>query len=272
MSSRIDDLLEKYGGNAESGLRSEEKELIETLSNPRKQISALDLLAQGRNSKKRQQPVLEIIVDEDTDESSPETDSQQVLVWTDPEERVEQCRGDLSAKNLRSVSISSLKEHQINSKTLVHLNLSYNQLNSVSWIATVSMPKLLSLDLSHNEIQTIQFPFQLALESLNLNYNRITQLHGLRHLEALKTLQLSSNKIHSVFGLENLQQLEKLNLGNNCLRSLMSIRSLSLCRVSQLFVYITGISYYLVSTINHFARKSFRKEFILSFSYYFSPS
>ena len=77
---------------------------------------------------------------------------------------------------------------------------------------------LTTLDLSHNNIKTIDLSALTGLTNLNLTHNNLTNL-TVTGLTNLKELHISSNKIHAIYGLNALVNLEVLNAWGNNLTS-----------------------------------------------------
>ena len=65
------------------------------------------------------------------------------------------------------------------------------------------------------------------LESLDLQYNQLTEVKGLENLAQLEWLWLGGNKLTDVKGLEKLTQLEVLYLGANKLTSVKGLENLT---------------------------------------------
>ena len=77
---------------------------------------------------------------------------------------------------------------------------------------------LTTLDLSHNNIETIDLSALTGLTRLNLTHNSLADL-TVTDLTNLKELHISSNKIHAIYGLDALVNLEVLNAWGDNLTS-----------------------------------------------------
>lgn len=98
---------------------------------------------------------------------------------------------------------------------LQHCYLNNNKITSFT---AVVAPKLLTLDLSHNEISAVPesddgFKGHELLEFLDLSRNKLTNLSVLRGMPNLKQFYASSNvNIRKLQGLEECRSLEILHL------------------------------------------------------------
>lgn len=92
---------------------------------------------------------------------------------------------------------------------LKSLDLSYNQIQTVQTLW--DLPALQELNMEHNDLTTTEnLPDMPMLERLSLAYNKIKEVKDLDHLKNLVVLELQNNVIEHVVGLENLEKLEKL--------------------------------------------------------------
>lgn len=133
---------------------------------------------------------------------------------------------------------------------LIELNLSYNQItslnslnkkrpegdeteywprlqhcylnsNKISTFTVINAPKLLVLDLSHNDISIIPetddgFKGHETLEWLDLSRNKLTSLAMIRGMPNLKELFATANtNIRKLNGLDECARLERLHLRGN---------------------------------------------------------
>ena len=113
--------------------------------------------------------------------------------------------------------------------SLTHLNLSDNQLVSVfnvseTKVASYCLPALRSLDLSHNELTSLEaasLPARLNNLLLNSNYIRQLGPESLASVKELRELDLSNNQLnHLPPDLLHGLRLHTLSLANNTLSSL----------------------------------------------------
>jgi len=99
------------------------------------------------------------------------------------------------------------------------LDLSFNLLQDLPSDLPLTLPHLVSLNLSHNRLSSIPdsiFGF-LHLRELNVSHNNLSELPpSICLLDKLRKMNASDNQIHRLPpGIEQLQSLEKLNLLNN---------------------------------------------------------
>lgn len=132
------------------------------------------------------------------------------------------------------VILNSLFWWQANSsytwRELVSLNLSGNSITEVHPAAVHLVPKLRSLDLSHNSLSSwsIDLSSLSDLEELDLSYNRIAQLPDLHtKLGNLKSLRLAQNKLTVLDGLAKLYGLVTLDVRSNRIAELDAVRAIS---------------------------------------------
>lgn len=91
------------------------------------------------------------------------------------------------------------------------LVLSLNKISKINNLPST----LLHLDLSQNQITSIPDLSLPRLEELILDLNQIIQISGLKNCVNLRTVSLNNNKISSITGLEKCSLLEKLLLYRN---------------------------------------------------------
>ena len=113
------------------------------------------------------------------------------------------------------------------------LNTAQNNLIAIREIAFIQSQMLLHLDLSYNEIQSINKSDDVLLANLiylNLQGNKIATTAGLQNINFIQTLNLAQNELTEIPKLwfkhvkdQNLQ-LKKLNLGNNHFNCTCSIQ------------------------------------------------
>ena len=90
------------------------------------------------------------------------------------------------------------------------------------------LTQLESLDLQYNQLTDVTGLENLTrLTKLNLNVNKLTEVKGLENLAQLEWLWLGGNKLTDVKGLEKLTQLEVLYLGANKLTSVKGLENLT---------------------------------------------
>lgn len=101
------------------------------------------------------------------------------------------------------------------------LQICYLNSNKISALTVINAPKLLKLDLSHNDISTVPetddgFKGHENIEWLDLSRNKLTSLAMIRGMPNLKELYVFSNtSIRKLNGLEECAKLEKLHLRAN---------------------------------------------------------
>ncbi|KAL7521870.1 hypothetical protein ACHAWX_006562 [Stephanocyclus meneghinianus] len=132
------------------------------------------------------------------------------------------------AAGLRGRRVSKMSDHH--STQLIDSNISILPKR----IPTLSrFPKLVSLNLSHNELFRTKtalaglssLPF---LSSINLSYNRLSNMKDVfMHIGNVKELILSGNEITSSQGLDRLFSLERLSLDQNKIQHLATISGLA---------------------------------------------
>ena len=96
-------------------------------------------------------------------------------------------------------------------ENLVSLDLSYNQLHSLNTPALSALPHLKHLDVSNNLLVRLATGgdnhLPATLESLDVSCNNLMRICGLDKCMDLKRLNLASNKLKTVTGLEFLASL-----------------------------------------------------------------
>lgn len=128
---------------------------------------------------------------------------------------------DLSKRNLSDF----IPPLQLNTMNLTHLYLDYNNLSTFPSDIITEMPRLLLLNLAHNQISII--PDEIGelseLRELVLSNNLITEVgEGLGKLRKLESLDLSSNDLTDLpFSLfTHMESLECIDVSHNGLRFL----------------------------------------------------
>uniref|UniRef100_A0A182J4J9 Leucine rich immune protein (Coil-less) n=1 Tax=Anopheles atroparvus TaxID=41427 RepID=A0A182J4J9_ANOAO len=116
-----------------------------------------------------------------------------------------------------------------NLQPLESLTITRCRVRTFSFDTYINNPKLLSLDLSNNEIQTIapttiQTPFELAIENLYLSFNRLesVDMTAFVSLAALRGLDLSHNNLMKLAASSTVTwpKFDFLNLDSNQLKTL----------------------------------------------------
>lgn len=100
------------------------------------------------------------------------------------------------SKNTLTVFDDSLLK--VLSKTLLKLNVSYNNVRTVQSVADKNVTKIISLDFSHNNIYSLSknfFKLVPNLQYLDLSFNRIHSLknYDLKYLSSLKVICVNNN-------------------------------------------------------------------------------
>ncbi len=161
----------------------------------------------------------------------------------------------LSALRILNLSSNNIKDINVikNLKNLESLDLSSNHISDVTPIEGLGQ-SILSLDISYNPIPFSQLKFienwtQLhnlgmsgfnldssqitfvsrfsSLRSLDLGFNRLTNITPLASLTGLRELFLYSNMIKDISPLANLKNLEWLNAGANMISNLSPLQNLT---------------------------------------------
>jgi Leucine-rich repeat (LRR) protein len=129
-------------------------------------------------------------------------------------------------KRSSSVSSQSLKQNATVKANTIPVKLSGQQLTGVTEEQLSEWSTIRQLDLSYNIIQSMLFlqdPSDQSkcacpeLRTLNLSFNRISKIEGLKGCLQLIELNLQKNKIDKISGLNSLKRLKLLNLQNNCI-------------------------------------------------------
>lgn len=134
--------------------------------------------------------------------------------------------------NLSSNQINSLaslnRKRPEGDETEYWPRLQYCYLNSnkIMTFTAIVAPKLLHLDLSHNEISSVPegdegFKGHEQLQFLDLTRNKLTTLANIRGMPNLKVLYVAGNvNIRKINGLEECQSLERLSLRGNSISAI----------------------------------------------------
>lgn len=129
----------------------------------------------------------------------------------------------LKTLDLSYNEISSISSHSITGLTnLLHLNLSGNRINNITSDAFKGIPSLLSLDLSNNELKYVEegsFLILINLEYLKVASNNLTDIAELfAGMENLLVLDISQNNINMFDYAFLPRQLLELNLKQNAIK------------------------------------------------------
>lgn len=126
---------------------------------------------------------------------------------------------DLSWNNLRDIKWIA------NLNSIKYLDVSDNNINNISAIS--SMNNLLSLDLSNNQINRISPIWgRNSLRILDLSNNNISNLSSLFWINNLEYLNISNNLVSSVYPLRDSNNLEYINVSwNNSLSNISYLTS-----------------------------------------------
>ena len=108
------------------------------------------------------------------------------------------CHDEHSHSEFFSLIVSSKRlPPTLSSHQVTELNLSNLQLVQIASFPFDCFPKLQSLDLSHNQLRSIDIDWakltETSIEHLNLSYNQLDTLLFLKDLQYLRTLNVSEN-------------------------------------------------------------------------------
>ena len=106
-----------------------------------------------------------------------------------------------------------------------HLDLGENELTSLTELQPFQ--RLLSLDVSHNNVETLTQQLPDSLLHLNASYNRLESADGIGELPRLIELNLSYNLLTSCQPLESLLHVQVILLGGNRISSLVGLEPLA---------------------------------------------
>eukprot|EP00388_Colpodella_angusta_P040331 GDKK01049912.1.p1 GENE.GDKK01049912.1~~GDKK01049912.1.p1 ORF type:complete len:308 (+),score=110.79 GDKK01049912.1:43-966(+) len=101
--------------------------------------------------------------------------------------------------------------------------------NRISKLVKIQIPTIKRLNLSENQISSVDETFDghLELQSLNLSKNQLKSCDGIVGLPELRELDLSENQITSIGSMNDCPNLESLDLSGNQLTTLENIANLS---------------------------------------------
>ncbi|XP_078677212.1 uncharacterized protein LOC144913934 [Branchiostoma floridae x Branchiostoma belcheri] len=131
--------------------------------------------------------------------------------------------------------------------SISHLLLSYNHITSVNRSELLPYRNLIRLDLAENRIGFVDsFPNLLQLQNLNLEKNKITEIHSgtFSNLPQLLELSLSTNQISDIAAdaFANLHWLKKLDLSSNQITIIQSDIFANLQVLKELFLNFNNIT------------------------------
>lgn len=111
---------------------------------------------------------------------------------------------------------------------IIEADFSHNNIKNIDESVQL-LPRVEHLDLSHNQIDTIQNVQWLSrLTFLDLSHNNIHQLDSLHtKLGNLKTLNLAGNRIRHLQGLSKLFSLVNLDISNNDIAEINEVKHIS---------------------------------------------
>lgn len=231
-NSEIRQILSKYDLNANGKIDIRELELV--LMGKCSTPKAADLLFQ--------EPM--VIVEPEEDEILPEPPNQAVEMEFEAAVEIIQeptplNLSDVYPKNIKRqvlrlqdpLEFSRLDEFDLSN--VIALILPGNNIQDVESVLQQMprMPHLNILDLSRNGVSKLTdrtFDAFPLLEILDLGYNQIQHIGGLRTNFKLRALNLCCNQIRVVKNLEQLRELEILDLSRNSIHSTISLRALSM--------------------------------------------
>lgn len=130
----------------------------------------------------------------------------------------------------KSIDFSSLIDFSYSFSNIVLLVLRNNKLSSITDLQLMNhFPNLTELDLSYNNfsgaINDNDFPRRL--KSLDLSYNKLSNIAGILCCSNLTSLKISNNLIKTFYGLP--PKIVKLDMSYNKISSASTIRTLSIC-------------------------------------------
>lgn len=125
-------------------------------------------------------------------------------------------------------------------KRMLKLDLSFNQLRSISEFPSSNFPVLEELYLIGNKIKNMDPIAIPSLKLLELGDNRIRVMENLDHLPSLESLWLGRNKLEQIQNLESLVKLKSLSLQSNRITSISGIDHLH--KLEELYLSHNGIT------------------------------
>jgi len=129
---------------------------------------------------------------------------------------------------LRALRFLNLSKNEINVMpddfgemvSLRELNLSHNQIECLPCKKVDVLSSLRELSASNNRISAIPLEYEhLRIQHIDVSFNRIRDLPGLRNFKTVRTLNLSDNIIETVpESVEKMSMLKRLDVSGNCVR------------------------------------------------------
>lgn len=134
---------------------------------------------------------------------------------------------DVSHLDIAENELASLAELAPFSQ-LMSLDVAHNNVEELSGLS----PTLLHLNASYNRLESMSSVSSLGkLVELNVSYNLLTSLQPIEPLSNLQVLLLGGNRISSLIGLSSLSRLELLDVRFNYIEKTSEVRPL-LCRAA----------------------------------------
>jgi Leucine-rich repeat (LRR) protein len=144
------------------------------------------------------------------------------LTWEDYDKKLLKIE-NLYIENKGIYEITSDFSDLLEYSNIKNLSLKGNKIKELPWNVTLKKSKLISLDLSYNQITNIPNTFEgcYSLKKMNLSHNKIDKI-GDKFMDDsyyyLEILDLSFNKIKELpFNIRFRNCLKVLNLSNNCI-------------------------------------------------------
>lgn len=156
----------------------------------------------------------------------------------------------LQELDIRGNNIEQIPTDLAELKYINVLDIGDNKVPSID--STLYLPYLLKFRADENRLESVPgFLRQCKnLEYLNLNHNRISNLHGIGQLNRLRTLNIGDNPLKSIESIAELRDLEHLTLDwidldtirQSGLEQLKKLRILSIenCNLHQLPVWVSA--------------------------------
>ncbi|GMH35388.1 hypothetical protein BSKO_03256 [Bryopsis sp. KO-2023] len=125
--------------------------------------------------------------------------------------------------------------------SLKRLEISYNEIRSMSDISRLGSTSLMELYLASNKITKIEgLELLSTLEILELGSNRIRTIESIGHLTRLTQLWLGRNRITEIQNLASLTMLRQLSLQSNRLETMQGLEAC--VGLEELYISHNGIS------------------------------
>lgn len=110
---------------------------------------------------------------------------------------------------------------------LEEIKLHGNFVSDVSCFENADLPKLKKLDLSNNNVKSVEPLKNLTtLKELSVSYSQLENIVGLEKLKNLEILSLDSGEIADISPLTGLEKLKRLYLGRNKINELYPLQGL----------------------------------------------